>query len=223
MAIQNPRKPVEEAAAQDVGADEPPGRPEKAVEQRPAAALGQLAFQILVAEDRDFAEVGIDVWKRIVMQVGAHQLDGSTDFEEVMLRRPSPAGAFTADEAELAVGIPVPMLDPASEKENLPRKRCSGKSPGVAAMEESQDFPAQVRREFLIGVEGEDPPLGAEFEGRVFLIAIPQPVLVDKARATLTRAIRSVPSVEPLSMTMTSVPGPPPRPGNAGDCPPRFW
>jgi len=50
---------------------------------------------------------------------------------------------------------------------------------GGAGVEEVGDFRAQERGEFFIGVEGEDPRLGAVGEGGIFLIAVPEPVLVD--------------------------------------------
>lgn len=172
---------IEEAAAEEVGAEEPPCRPCEGGGEGPAFAGGQLALEVFVREDIDLFDVAGHVREREVMEVAPAGQNGSGDFEEVVFRAAGPVCACAFGETEFAVRVPVPVGDPAAEEPDLAGEAGSAEATAAAVREEAQNFRAHGWGNFLIGVERENPWLGAELEHRILLVPEAEPVLMDPA------------------------------------------
>ena len=104
-----------------------------------------------------------------------------------------PAAAFTAEEPCFAVGIPVAMINPATEEPGAPRHGASGMLFGLALIEKGPDGGGEFGRDDFIAIEIQDPGLRAEFQAAIFLSGVAEPVLMDergaKFRCDLRRSI----------------------------------
>jgi len=150
---------VEQAEAEDVHAEEFPGRVEEDVEERVGFAGTE---HFVGGEGGEFvydAEVVGDVSVGVVEDVVAELSDGAFDGHGFVDGVRFPVAFASAREACFAVGIPAAVFDPAAEVEGAAGdgEACVG---DVVAGEEGADFPREFGRESLVRVEVEHPVAG---------------------------------------------------------------
>ena len=115
------------------------------------------------------------------MEVAPAGQNGSGDFKEVVFRAAGPVCALAFGETEFAVRVPVSVGDPAAEEPDLAGEAGSAEAIAAPVCEEAQNFRAHGWGNLLIGVERENPWLGAELEHRILLVPEAEPVLMDPA------------------------------------------
>ena len=106
-----------------------------------------------------------------------------------------------AEQAQLGVGIEAAVANPAAKKKILARKLIS--ADGVGVGDGGANFFGQLGTDVLIGVEQQNPILGAKINGKLFLSDITTPRLDDDAGSVCARNLAGA-VVEPESTTTIS-------------------
>src|ERR1043166_1516963 len=163
-------KPVEKPEAKNVGAHKAPARTKSGGESGPRRAFLELSLPMEVGVIIHFPDIAADGWIGVMMKIAGDFFCVALHFDFAMLLGPRPSAAFTFEQAQNVIGVPIAMRDPASEKPDLARKTGTGKLPRVVA-KKLADGIVQGRRNFFIGVQGENPWLPRVGEDKIFLVA----------------------------------------------------
>ena len=118
-----------------------------------------------------------------VQEVGFEVPDGAIHLDRFMHEFADPAGFAAVEEANLAVGIPAAMQDPAAQI--LRQARHGVADVCRAALLDMPDFGFQRLAQAFIGVKGQNPIVGRQFRGDVLLRGVTVPGRFFHARAEL--------------------------------------
>src|SRR4051812_44474639 len=111
-----------------------------------------------------------------MVQVAAERGDGTLAFDFLVDEFvAAPARAIAAEKAQAEIRIPIAVRDPAIDEPDFAGKARAGELIAIGAQEESGQTFAQRRRDFLVGIEREDPRMRGEGEGGVLRIAVALP------------------------------------------------
>ena len=172
------REAVQETPPQNVCAEKPPPGAEERVDEGPLRASVFLPLQEDIGKGIDLGNVVPHVFEGKMMQVSGEDGGGTDEFDLVMLRAAAPGGTFATEKPQLAVWVPITMENPSAEKPDLSCHESTGEAFVISLGKEVLDGLAEFWGEFFIAIQGQHPGLGAELERDIFLIAMPQPILV---------------------------------------------